>query len=143
MPPAFQHPRSANSEGQSPIHCEACQSAFRSGSRQAVSFLLLDHLTVPALGCDDHLEQFASVCGLTSEDTADLLQHRPAGGIRCPGCRLAPHSTAHPMLSVREGAVTPMACPDHQAEIVQRFQTGLRTRQQLSADIGTSGYSNY
>ncbi len=139
MPPAeFDQPESDAFDGHPDIHCEACQSAFESESRQAVSFLLLDQLTIPAIGCSEHVERFSSVCGLTSEDTADLLDHHPAGGISCPGCRLAPHSSARPLIPVQDGAVMLMACPNHQSEIVQRFQTGLETQQYLSSSVGSS-----
>lgn len=105
-----------------------------------MSFLLLDQLTIPVLSCDEHLEQFSSVCGLTSEDTADLLSHRPAGGVSCPSCRLAPYNSSHPLVQVQDGAIIPMACPKHQSEIVQRFHTGIQTQHQLTAslDISTS-----
>lgn len=119
------------------IGCDACQSAVQSGGQQDLAFLLLDQLTLPILSCDDHLEQFSSVCELTSEDTADLLHHRPAGGLSCPSCRLAPHNPPHPLVQVQEGAIIPMACPKHQSEIVQRFQTGLQTQHQLTSGLDT------
>lgn len=126
----FQQPQSA-------IHCDECRSAVQSGSQQALSFLLLDQLTIPVISCDDHLKQFTSVCGLTSEDTAEFLHYRPAGGISCPSCRLAPYNSAQPMIPVQEGAIVPMACPKHQSEIVQRFHTGLQTQQQISSSLST------
>ncbi|MDS0474005.1 hypothetical protein [Natrinema sp. 1APR25-10V2] len=119
---------------ESAIRCDACQSTVRSGGQQAMSFLLLEGLTVPVLGCDDHLERFSSICGLSSEDAADILHHRPAGGLSCPSCRLAPNNASHPLIQVRDGAIVPIACPEHQSEIVQRFRTGLRTRQRLMSD---------
>ncbi|WP_436924161.1 hypothetical protein [Halosimplex amylolyticum] len=119
------------------VHCEACQSALRSGSEQTVSFLLLDQLTIPVLACDDHLREFTSVCGLTTEGSADLLEHRPAGGICCPGCRNARYDPSHPLIPVQEGAVVVTACPTHQSAIVERFRTGLRTHEQLTASLGT------
>jgi hypothetical protein len=97
----------------------------------------LDQLTVPLIGCDQHREQFTSVCGLTTESTADLLNHRPAGGINCPSCHLAPHNPGHPMIPVTGGAVAVLACPQHQAEIVDRFRTGLETQQQLTSSLNT------
>jgi len=133
-----QRPRSDFTDGQPPIRCDECRSALRSDRQQAVSFLLLDQLTIPVLSCDDHLERFTSICGLTTEATADLLHHRPAGGITCPGCRLAPYSSTQHMIPVQEGIIVPMACPEHQSEIVQRFQTGLQTQQQLSVSLGTT-----
>lgn len=138
MPPAeLQHSQSDITEGRSAIRCEECQSAHQSAGQQAISFLLLDQLTIPAIGCDDHLEQFTSICGLTTKETADLLDHHPAGGICCPGCRLAPNSSAHPMIPIRDGAIVVMACPDHRSEIVQRFHTGRQTHDYLTASLST------
>lgn len=125
-------------QGHPPLQCDECQSVLQSDSRQPISFLLLDQLTIPIIGCDDHLEQFTSICGLTTEDTADLLDHQPAGGICCPGCRLAPYNTAQPMISIQEGAVAVTACPDHQLEIVDRFYTGLQTQQHLTSNLNTN-----
>ena len=122
----------------SAIPCGACRSALEPESAQSVSFLLLDELTIPVLGCEDHLAEFTEVCGFTTSDTADLLGHHPAGGVQCPGCRNARYDASHPMIAVHDGAVVVTACPDHQSEILQRFQTGLETRQQLTADLGTS-----
>lgn len=136
-PGELQHPQSEKTGDQLPIHCGACQSAIQSESQQAISFLLLDHLTIPIISCDDHLEQFSSICGVTTDDTAALLHHRPAGGICCPGCRLAPHNPAHPMIPIQDGAIVAMACPEHQTEIVQRFHTGLQTQHQLTASLST------
>lgn len=129
-------------DGQSTISCEACQSVVHDGGNQAASFLLLDNLSVPLLSCDDHLEQFTSICGITSEETANLLNHRPAGGIRCPSCRLAPFTVAQPMLPIGDGVVGILACPEHGAEMVQRFQTGLHTEQQLTATLNTTSSSS-
>lgn len=119
----------------SAIRCEECRSTVRSGGRQALSFLLVDRLTVPVLSCEEHLERFASICELTVEDGADLLHHRPAGGLPCPGCRLAPYSSSHPVIRVQDGAIVPMACPEHQSEIAQRYRTGLETRQRLTTGL--------
>lgn len=126
----------------SAIQCDECESAVQSGGQQALSFLLLDQLTIPVISCDDHLEQFSSVCELTSEDPANLLHHQPAGGLPCPSCRLAPYNAPHPMIQVQDGALVPMACPKHQSEIVQRFQTGLQTQQQLTSGLNTPADSS-
>lgn len=125
-------------QSSSAIGCDTCQSIVQSGGQQEVSFLLLDQLTIPVLSCDEHLEQFSSICGLTSEDTVDLLHHRPAGGVSCPSCRLSPYNSSHSLVHVRDGAILTMACPEHQSEIVQRFYTGLQTQYQLTTGLDTS-----
>lgn len=127
--------------GRSAIPCDACQSAIRSDGQRTVSFLLLDRFTIPVLGCDDHLDQFASVCGLTSKDPVELLHHRPAGGISCPGCRHARYAAGHPMIPVHGGAVLVPACPEHQSAITQRFHTGRRTRHRLTASLDAPNVS--
>jgi hypothetical protein len=138
MPPADAKQRQlADSQQRPPLGCDACQSALSAGGRDALSFLLVDHLTVPLVGCEDHLEQFAGVCGHTTVDTAQLLQHQPAGGITCPGCRNARHTPSQPMIAVEDGAVAVLACPDHQTDILDRFRTGLETQQQLTATLDT------
>jgi hypothetical protein len=134
-------PESDGVHDQPPIRCDECRAALEADSRQGISFLLLDHLTIPLVGCDRHLEQFLSICGVTTTDTVDLLEHHPAGGIRCPGCRLAPYSAAQPMITLQDGAVAVLACPDHQSAIVERFHTGLQTRQQLSTDLDSTTHS--
>jgi len=123
---------------ETPIPCEACQSAIHSENQSQTSFLLLDQLTIPVVSCDDHLEQFTSVCDLTTEDSAELLHHYPAGGICCPGCRNARYSAGYPMIPIHDGAIVVPACPEHQSTILQRFQTGLQTQRQLTASLGTS-----
>jgi hypothetical protein len=120
------------------IDCDACRSALDPESQRAVSFLLLDQLRIPVLSCDDHLEQFTSICGLTSDDLATLLHHHPAGGISCPGCRFASYSAAQFIVPVQDGAIVPIACPEHQSKIIQRFQNGLQTHQQLTSGLGTT-----
>jgi len=136
MPPAESPPQPPDEFGsRPPIQCDACESALNNGEDRTVSFLLLDHHTVPLVGCDDHLSQFATVCGYTSEDTADLLEHRPAGGIACPSCHLAAHSPRQPVVPVQDGAVAVLGCPDHQSTVVQRFHQGLATQEQLTASL--------
>ncbi|WP_276258039.1 hypothetical protein [Haloglomus litoreum] len=122
-------------QGQPPIECDDCESALDATSRGSVSFLLLEQLAVPLVGCDAHLERFVDVCGFTSDETPDLLDHRPAGGVRCPSCQFAPHSPGHPVVPVQDGAVALLACPEHQSETIGRFHTGLETEQQLSASL--------
>lgn len=123
-------------DGLPPIHCEACQAAVDPESTKDVSFLLLDNLTVPVLSCDDHLAQFADICELTTDDSADLLDHRPAGGVQCPACRNARYSATQPMMPVGDGILALLACPQHQAAITGRYQSGLETHQQLNQGLG-------
>lgn len=122
-------PRQLDAEdGGLDIRCAACRSTLTDMNREAVSFLLLDDLRIPLLGCDVHLETFRSRCGLTTEETAKLLDHRPAGGLACPGCRNAPHINRLTMLPAHDGALSLLACPQHQASAAHRFHTGLHTR---------------
>jgi hypothetical protein len=137
-PPDSQQSQSEITDDLPAIDCDACQSALDPESQHAVSFLLLDHLRIPVLSCDDHLEQFTSICGLSSDDTATLLHHHPAGGISCPGCRFASYSMARSLVPVQDGAIVPIACPEHQSKIIQRFQTGLQTHQQLTSGLSPS-----
>lgn len=117
------------------IQCDACESALHSATSRTVSFLLLEQVVVPVVGCDAHLERFASVCGFTTDGRASLIEHRPAGGITCPSCRLAVTNPKQPLIPVQDGAVTLLACAEHQAELVGRFRTGLDTAQQLAASL--------
>lgn len=113
------------------VACEACRDRLRSAGRGAVAFLLLDHLRVPIVGCDDHRERFASVCGLTSTEGAELLTHRPAGGLACPGCRNAPRRASQPVLPVDDGVVAVVACARHREAVVGRYEAGLEARSAL------------
>ncbi len=99
-----------------------------------MSFLLLDRLRIPVVGCDDHLDRFASTCGLTTVEDVDLLSHPPAGGIPCPSCRLAPHEPTRAIVQVDDGAVAVVACPDHRDAVVERYGAGTETRQRLTTD---------
>jgi hypothetical protein len=121
--------------GQQSIQCTACESALHSPGRDTISFLLLDQFTIPLVGCDDHLEQFSSLCGLATENSAELLNHRPAGGLPCPGCRHAPYSTQQPVVPIGSGGLALLACPTHQSDIIGRFRTGLQIRHQLDASL--------
>jgi len=125
------------------IRCEACRSALDAPGREAVAFLLFEGRTVPVVGCADHLERFRATCGFATERTVELLQHRPAGGVPCPGCRLAPHNPYQPVVPVDDGVVAVLACSTHNTEIVERFRTGRRTRQQLTAPLDPPGSTNY
>lgn len=120
---------------QPPVPCDDCRSALASMSRDSVSFLLLDQFTLPVVGCADHLEQFRAVCGLTTDGRAQLLAHQPAGGITCPACRRSSQAAGHAMIPVDSGAAVLLGCPDHQSTIASRYQTGQRTRQQLTDDF--------
>jgi hypothetical protein len=135
--PEAQKHRAEDRLSQPPIPCEDCEAALHATGGQTPSFLLVDALTIPLLGCDDHIEKFTRVCNLSTDDTADLLHHRPAGGIRCPGCRLAPHNPHQPLIQIHDGAVTVIACPDHQTTILDRFQAGLQVEQQLTTSLNT------
>lgn len=119
-----------------PIRCDACRTALQSPDGMP-SFLLLDQLTVPLIGCTDHLTQFKTVCGYTTTATAELLNHRPAGGVGCPSCHLAVHNPQQPVVQVQDGAVAVLACPRHQSEIINRFHAGLDTQHQLTAQFET------
>lgn len=120
-----------------PIQCEKCRAAFEAPEREATAFLLVDSLTLPIVGCSDHLEHFRTICGHTSQSDAELLQHRPAGGIACPGCRLAPYNPYQPMIPLGDGLINVLACQPHQTEIIDRFETGLQTQQQITSSIDT------
>ncbi len=136
MCPAESSIQSADFPSQPPVQCPACESALQ--SNDTPSFLLLDQLTVPLVGCDSHLTKFADICAYTTTDTAELLDHHPAGGVNCPSCHLAAHNPRHPVIPVQDGAVAVLACQDHQSQIVDRFQTGLSTQQQLTASFNTT-----
>lgn len=114
------------------MSCPDCQAALDATGRHAVSFLLVDSLTLPVVGCEVHLEQFRLVCGLTSENPAQLLSHRPAGGIICPGCRRATQQPTHPIVRIGHGAVAVLGCQTHEQDVLDRYRTGLETRGQLS-----------
>ncbi|ERG89703.1 MAG: hypothetical protein J07HX5_01875 [halophilic archaeon J07HX5] len=127
------------SDRSAPVHtddlalgCDACQAALATPGRDSISFLLTDHLTLPIVGCDEHLETFRAACALATTATAETLAHQPAGGVRCPACRLA-HSTAQPVVPVTNGAVAVLGCPDHTTALIDRFHTGLEARRQLTA----------
>jgi len=113
--------------------CPDCREALESGGRQAISFLLVDTLTVPVVGCDGHLEQFRATCELTTEDTAELLGHLPAGGIQCPACRNHEQGGGMPLIFVEAGAVGILACERHATAVIECYQSGLQARQQLGA----------
>jgi|AntDeeMetagen134_2_1112570.scaffolds.fasta_scaffold00146_19 hypothetical protein len=114
--------------------CPDCRAALESTGRDAVSFLLVDSLTLPVVGCEVHLEQFRLVCGLTSENPARLLSHRPAGGIICPGCRRASQRPTHPIVRIGHGAVALIGCQTHEEDVIDRYRTGRETRGQLNID---------
>lgn len=121
--------------GRGGIPCTACESALESPGRETVSFLLLDQLTIPLVGCAEHKRQFSDVCGLTTEDAATLLDHQPAGGVRCPGCRHSTHRVQHPVVPVADGAVAILGCSRHVDDVVERFHAGLRTQQRLTTSL--------
>ncbi len=125
-------------DGYQPVPCGACQSALDSPGRDTISFLLLDQFTIPLVGCDDHVEEFSSVCGLTSEDNPTLLNHHPAGGIHCSGCHFARHEPEQPIVPIGNGAVIILACQQHQSDIINRFHSGLQTRQQLTTSLDSA-----
>jgi len=132
------HPEPDSTQELPPMQCDACELALQSPARHELSFLLLDQLRAPLIGCDDHQQQFASICGYTTETTAELLDHRPAGGVGCPKCGLAAHTPHQPLVPVGGGAVVIPACPEHQSEVVSRFHTGLDTQHQLTTELGAA-----
>ncbi|PAU82916.1 hypothetical protein CK500_12360 [Halorubrum salipaludis] len=115
--------------------CAACESALQSPGRESVSFLLLDQFTIPLVGCDNHLEEFCSLCGLATEGRAELLDHRPAGGVNCPSCRHEPHKSHQRIVPVGNGGLAVLACATHQSDILSRFHTGLQVRQHLTSSL--------
>lgn len=125
-----------------PFPCENCEAALRSSERDRPAFLLLDQLTTPVVGCEEHVAQFASTCGYTTEGSAKLINHRPAGGIRCPSCQLAMYNPRQPIIPVADGAVAVLACPEHQSELLDRFQTGLETQHRLTTALDISTQSD-
>lgn len=125
----------ADLEGTLSVSCDACAAVLQSPARDNLSFLLLDGLTTPLLGCVDHLTRFTAVCGYTTTDTAELLSHRPAGGVGCPSCQFAPTTPHHPIIPVADGAVAALACPEHHTELRTRFHTGLETQHQLTTHL--------
>jgi hypothetical protein len=117
------------------IQCQACESALQSPGRDSMSVLLVDQLRIPLVGCDEHLQQFSSLCGLSTDQTAELLTHRPAGGVPCPSCRHAARSIQQLVVPVEDGGLAVLACPNHQSEIIERFRTGLEIRHQLNSSL--------
>ena len=139
MPPVDstrQHPGEV--QGHPPIQCEECESALHNHEDHTVSFMLLDQLTVPIIGCGDHVNEFVSICELTTTGRAKVIEYPPAGGISCPSCQLAPYNLQQPVIPVQNGAVGILACPEHQTEIINRFQSGIATQEQLTSSIDTS-----
>lgn len=137
MPPGefSERPTAADSLPET-VSCSDCRAAFESPGEY--SFLILNQLTAPVIGCDDHLSEFASICGYTTVATASTVGYRPAGGIGCPSCRLSVHNPRQPVIPVKDGAVGIVACPEHQTKIIDRFQQGLETKHELTAGIGMS-----
>lgn len=115
----------------SALDCEACRATLRGGGADAVSFLLLDHLRIPLVGCDEHLARFAQTCGLTTENDADLLDHRPAGSIACPSCRLAPRRPGQSVVPIAGGGIAVVACDQHRDAVVERYRAGRDVRRRL------------
>jgi hypothetical protein len=126
---------SADPSGDHGIRCVDCAAALRSPGRETVSFLLLDQLTVPLVGCEDHLEEFSAVCELATEDSARLLDHRPAGGLPCPGCRNAAYDTQQAVVPVGNGGLGLLVCSNHRSDVLSKFRAGLQVRQQLDASL--------
>jgi hypothetical protein len=133
-------PNTAPSRGDRP-DCQDCRAALESGGRQAISFLLVETLTVPVVGCDAHLEEFRAICELTTEDSAELLGHLPAGGIQCPACRNHEQGGGMPLIFVEAGAVGVLACERHATAVIECYQSGLQARQQLGANGPRGGGS--
>ncbi|WP_435101825.1 hypothetical protein [Halarchaeum sp. P4] len=139
MSPADSPPRRPEDGDDHPsVQCDACEEALTARRAHSPSFLLLETFTAPLIGCPEHLEEFATICGYATATTPDLLEHRPAGGISCPSCRLAPHNPTQLVIPVRGGAVASLLCPTHQAELVTQFQNGLDTQQQLTDSLDRS-----
>ena len=121
--------------GRQSIRCTACESALREPGRETISFLLVDQFTIPLVGCENHLEQFSAVCNLATDSSAELLAHRPAGGLPCPGCRHVRYSPQQAVVPVGSGGLAVLACQTHQSAILNRFRAGLNIRRQLNAPL--------
>jgi hypothetical protein len=130
--PAFRPPEEVDHR---PVGCAACGAALRSPGRDSISFLVSERFTVPLVGCDDHAKRFGSLCDLAVDGDVSLLEHRPAGGITCPGCRRAPQQVRQPVVPVDDGRLAVLACPDHRSELVAQFNAGLRARHHLESSI--------
>lgn len=127
-----------DSDGHPSVGCPACDAALQSSGSDTVSFLLVDHLTIPVVGCAEHLARFGSACGFTTEASPELLEHFPAGGVPCPGCRHERYNSQHSLIPVEDGALAVLACPKHLSAILDRYRTGRQTRQQLSTTLDTA-----
>jgi hypothetical protein len=117
------------------IQCAACRAALEAPGRDTTSFLLLEQLAIPLVGCATHKREFSDVCELTTDRAAELLDHRPAGGLRCPGCRHSTRRSQQPVVPVGTGGVAVVSCSRHLDDIVGRFRTGLRTRHRLTTSL--------
>lgn len=129
--------RDDGGDAEPPVRCEACRAALEAPGRDTISFLLVEGNTVPVVGCETHLERLRAACGFTTEGSVELLGHRPAGGVPCPGCRLAPHEPERMAFPVDDGLVAVVACPRHRTGLLERFRSGVRTRRQLAASLDT------
>jgi len=106
-------------------------------------FSLWKHSRCRSLDVRIIFEEFRAICELTTEGSAELLDHLPAGGIQCPACRNHQQGGGMPLIFVEAGAVGVLACERHATAVIECYQSGRQTRQQLGANGPHGGGSTH